>query len=65
MVTLRQGSQKIVLCYTLFTAMYVFRFCLMDVVIILINNEQGDLDVSKVYITLPSVNMDSDEDSTN
>ena len=35
----------------------------MDVVDILINDEQGDLDVSGVYITLPPVNMDSLEDS--
>ena len=30
----------------------------MDVVDILIKNEQGDFDVSKVYITLPPINMD-------
>ena len=35
----------------------------MDVVDILINDEQGDLDVGEVYITLPPVNMDLDEDS--
>ena len=56
------GGQKIVICYTFFTAMYVFGVCLLDVVNILINDERGDLDVSGVYTTLPPVNMDSNED---
>ena len=56
------GGQKIVICHTFSTAMYVFRFCLMDAVDILINDEQGDLDFIGIYITLPPVNMDLDED---
>ena len=64
-VTLGHGGQKIVICYTFFKAMYVFMFCLMDIVNILINNEQEDLDVNGIYITLTPVNMDSDSASEN
>ena len=45
--------------------MYVFMFCLINIVNILINNEQEDLDVSGVYIILTPVNMDSDSASEN
>ena len=35
----------------------------MDAVDILINDEQGDLDVSEVYITRSPININSDEDA--
>ena len=35
----------------------------MDVVDILMDDEQGDLDISGVYIIPPPVNMDPEEDS--
>ena len=36
----------------------------MDIVNILMNDKQGDLDVSRIYITPPPVNMASNEGST-
>ena len=42
----------------------IFRFCLMNVVDILMDDKQENLDVSGVHITPPPVNMDLDENSS-